>query len=197
MSDPRCQLVAAGYDLMIDTWEVWRAQITEDPRGIWCAELLDRLPAGSRVVELGCGGGTAETRALAERFQLTAVDLSSTQLRRARARVPGADYLLADLTTVELPRGSLDAVAAFYVLNHVPRELLAPLFRRVHAWLRPGGLFLARSAPPTCRAGRGISWALRRTSPATRRERTGSCVPKPESRSFETRSCRSASRRTM
>ena len=143
MSDPRCQLVAAGYDAMIDTWEVWRAQITEDPRGIWCAELLDRLPARSRVVELGCGGGTAETRALAERFQLTAVDLSSTQLRRARARVPGADYLLADLTTVELPRGSLDAVAAFYVLNHVPRELLAPLFRRVHAWLRPGGLFLA------------------------------------------------------
>ena len=74
MSDPRCQLVAAGYDLMIDTWEVWRAQITEDPRGIWCAELLERLRARSRVVELGCGGGTAETRALAERFQMTAVD---------------------------------------------------------------------------------------------------------------------------
>ena len=142
MSDPRSQLIAAGYDAMIDTWEAWKAQIT-GPRDTRCAELLDRLPAGSRVVELGCGGGTAETRAPAERFQLTAVDLSTAQLRRARARVPGADYLLADLTTVELRPGSLAAVAAFYVLNHVPRERLAPLFGRVHAWLRPGGLFLA------------------------------------------------------
>jgi hypothetical protein len=34
-------------------------------------------------------------------------------------------------------------VCAFYALNHVPRELLPALFERVHAWLRPGGLFLA------------------------------------------------------
>ena len=38
MSDPRSELVAAGYDAMIDTWEAWKAQITEDPRDTWCAE---------------------------------------------------------------------------------------------------------------------------------------------------------------
>ena len=57
-------------------------------------------------------------------------------------RVPAADYLHADLTTVEFAARSLDAVASFYVLNHVPRELLAPLFARIHTWLRPGGLLL-------------------------------------------------------
>jgi SAM-dependent methyltransferase len=143
MTDPRTSLVATGYDAMIDTWEAWKERIEDDPRADWCAELLRRLPDGARVVELGCGGGTAETAALAARFRLTGVDLSLAQLARARERVPAAEYLHADLTTVDFPAGALDAVASFYVLNHVPRELLAPLFGRVHAWLRADGLLLA------------------------------------------------------
>lgn len=143
MTDPRTALVAAGYDAMIDTWEAWKAAIEDDPRAEWCGELLDRLPEGARVVELGCGGGTTETRALASRFRLTGVDLSDAQLARARERVPGAEYIHADLTTVEFAAQTVDAVASFYVFNHVPRELLAPLFERIHTWLRPGGLLLA------------------------------------------------------
>ncbi|HET9288565.1 MAG TPA: class I SAM-dependent methyltransferase [Gaiella sp.] len=142
MSDPRTALVAAGYDAMIDTWESWKARITDDPRDEWCDELVTRLPRGARVVELGCGGGTPETQLLAERFRLTGVDLSPEQLRRARQRVPGAAFLHADFTELELEPGSVDAVASFYAFNHVPRELLAGLFARVHGWLAPGGLFL-------------------------------------------------------
>ena len=143
MTDPRTALVAAGYDAMIDTWEAWKADIDDDPRAEWCGELLDRLPEGARVVELGCGGGTVETRALASRFRLTGVDLSEAQVVRARERVPAAECIHADLTTVEFAAQTVDAVASFYVFNHVPRELLAPLFERIHSWLRPGGLLLA------------------------------------------------------
>jgi SAM-dependent methyltransferase len=143
MSDPRTSLVAAGYDAMADTWEQWSAQILDDPRAAWLGKLVERLPDGADVLELGCGNGTAETRELAQRFRLTAVDLSEEQLRRARARVPGATFLHADLTSLEREPGSLDAVCAFYVLNHVPRELLPGLVERIHAWLRPGGLLLA------------------------------------------------------
>ncbi len=38
---------------------------------------------------------------------------------------------------------SFDAVASFYVFNHVPRERLAPLLCDIHGWLVPGGLLLA------------------------------------------------------
>jgi cyclopropane fatty-acyl-phospholipid synthase-like methyltransferase len=143
MTEQRTLLVAAGYDAMIDTWEAWAAQIRDDPRAEWAAELHTRLPEGARVVELGCGGGTDETRALAERLRVTGVDLSREQLARARTRVPNAEFLHADLTELELPSGSVDAVAAFYVFNHVPRELLPALFERIHRWLVPGGLLLA------------------------------------------------------
>jgi len=143
MSDPRTELVGRGYDAMIDTWESWVAQITDDPRHEWTADLAGRLAEGARVLELGCGGGTAETQALAARFRLTGVDLSQRQLERARARVPGAEFVYGDLTAIELDAGSFDAVVAYYSFNHVPRELLAPVFARIHGWLVPGGYFMA------------------------------------------------------
>ena len=142
MNDPRTHLVAAGYDAMTDTWEAWQTQIAQDPREEWREELAARVRPGGRVVELGCGGGTAETAALAERFELVAVDLSQEQLRRARERVPRATFLHADFTNLELEPGSVDAVAAFYSFNHVPRDLLAGLFERIHGWLVPDGLLL-------------------------------------------------------
>ena len=143
MSDRRTRLVAAGYDAMADTWEDWSSHVTDDPRQDWLEELLAVLPPGARVVELGCGNGTRETHELALRTHLTGVDLSEEQLRRARERVPAAEFVHRDLTTIEFDAGSLDAVAAFYVLNHVPRELLPALFERIHRWLRPGGHLLA------------------------------------------------------
>ena len=36
----------------------------------------------------------------------------------------------------------MHAVAAFYSFNHVPRDLLAPLYDRIRSWLVPDGLFL-------------------------------------------------------
>jgi len=143
MSDRRAQLVADGYDAMIDTWESWKAQIDDDPRAEWCEELAWRLVPGARVLELGCGGGTTETRQLASRFELTGIDLSAAQLERARARVPEAVFRQADLAEVEFDPASFDAVAAFYSFNHVPRELLGGLFGRIHFWLVPGGWLLA------------------------------------------------------
>jgi SAM-dependent methyltransferase len=143
VSDPRTALVGAGYDAMADTWEAWSAQVPDDPRHDWFERLVSRLTRGACVVELGCGNGTQETRTLAERFELTGIDLSGAKLERARARVPGATFVQADITAVEFDAGSLDAVCAFYVLNHVPREFLPDLFARVHEWLRPGGFLLA------------------------------------------------------
>ena len=143
MSDPRTALVGAGYDAMADTWETWSSRVANDPRAAWLAELTALLPDSGGVLELGCGNGTAETRELARQFRLTGVDLSAEQLRRARMRIPGAEFLHGDLVELEFPVASFDGVCAFYVLNHVPRELLPALFARIHRWLRPGGVFLA------------------------------------------------------
>ena len=143
MPDPRTQIVADGYDAMGETFAAWREEIVGDPRREWEDELAARLEPGARLLELGCGGGTPETRRLAERFAVTGVDISPRQVERARAAIPEAKFLCADFTELELPAGSFDAVCAFYVFNHVPRELLPPLLANVHGWLRPSGWFVA------------------------------------------------------
>jgi SAM-dependent methyltransferase len=135
MGDPRTQIVADGYGPIGDTFAGWRERIVGDPRQEWEEELTSRLADGSRVLELGCGAGTPETRRLASRFRLTGVDVSPRQVARARAAIPEAEFVCADFTAMELPPESFDAVASFYVFNHVPRDLLAPLLLRIRGWL--------------------------------------------------------------
>jgi SAM-dependent methyltransferase len=140
--DPRTQIVADGYDAMGETFAAWREKAVGDPRREWEDKLVSRLRDGASVLELGCGGGSPETTRLAQRFAVTGVDISPRQVEHARASVPEAEFLCADFTELELPAASFDAVASFYVFNHVPRELLAPLLGHIHTWLVPGGWLL-------------------------------------------------------
>jgi cyclopropane fatty-acyl-phospholipid synthase-like methyltransferase len=142
VTDARTQIVADGYDAIGDTFAAWRERIVGDPRSEWEDALASRLEDGARLLELGCGGGSPETKRLARRFAVTGVDISPQQVKRARVEIPGAEFLCADFSDLELPAGSFDAVASFYVFNHVPRELLAPLLVRIHGWLAPGGRLL-------------------------------------------------------
>ena len=142
MADPRTQLVADGYDVIGETFAEWRERGSGDPRRAWEDKLVSRLADGARILELGCGGGSPETRRLAQRFDVTGVDISPKQVERAQAAVPGATFICADFTDLDLPAASFDAVASFYVFNHVPRELLAGLLTSIHEWLVPGGWLL-------------------------------------------------------
>ena len=142
MTDPRTELVGRGYDAIGERFAEWRDRIVGDPRREWEEELVSRLHAGARVLVLGCGAGVPDTQRLAARFRITGVDISAEQVRRARAAVPDADFVHADITSLELAPGSFDAVVSFYAFNHIPRELLAPTFARIGHWLVPGGLLM-------------------------------------------------------
>ncbi|GHG34494.1 MULTISPECIES: L-histidine N(alpha)-methyltransferase [Amycolatopsis] len=93
-------------------------------------------PAGSRVLEAGCGVG-AQTVHLVARSpgaHLTAVDVSAASLREAKARVRGVDFRQADLFDLD---GEYDHVFVCFVLEHLaePKKALAHL----KTLLRPGG----------------------------------------------------------
>jgi SAM-dependent methyltransferase len=142
MTDPRTRIVAEGYDEIGERFAEWRDRIVGDPRRWWGEQLTSRLSDGARILELGCGTGVPDTQHLAERFRVTGVDISPEQVRRAREGVLEAEFLEADFAADDFDPGTFDAVAAFYVFNHVPRELLASLFGRIRSWLVPEGLFL-------------------------------------------------------
>ena len=142
MADPRTRIVADGYDRMASRYAGWAAETRDAARDELLGELTSRLADGARVLDLGCGAGET-VQALAQRFNVTGLDVSPRQLDGARRRVPKATILLGDATTVEFPAAAFDAVIALYSISHIPREGHAALFRRIAGWLNPGGWLLA------------------------------------------------------
>jgi SAM-dependent methyltransferase len=137
------RVIETGYDAMAERFAAWQQEIEGSTHIERVEALLALLPEQPAILELGVGAGVQSSRLLAERGRLTGVDISGEQLRRARERIPGANFVHADITELELDPASFDAVVAAYVLNHVPQDELGPLVQRVASWLRPGGHFLA------------------------------------------------------
>ena len=155
--DPK-RLVEQGYDRIAGRHHEWGAQARPGEKARYAAVLFERLPGGASVVELGCGSGSTTTERLAERFQLTGVDISARQIELIRQRIPHATFIQADMASLDFPAESFNGVAAFYSIIHVPRAEHAGLLRRIAAWLRPGGILVATMGASSTEAGYDDDW---------------------------------------
>jgi ubiquinone/menaquinone biosynthesis C-methylase UbiE len=142
ITDRRAQTVEAAYDALGARFAEWTARIEGEPLDRFLDELVSRVDKGAQVLELGCGDGRTTER-LAERFDVVGVDISSEQLRLAHAALPETTFIHADLMELDFPRSSFEAITAFYVFMHIPRDDHPELLRRIHLWLKPGGVFIA------------------------------------------------------
>ena len=140
--DPK-DIIERGYDRIGAEYERWSAKANDPARERYLRVVLNGLPEGAAVLDLGCGSGKLLTRRLAERFRVTGVDLSSRMVELARRNVPSATFIRADMASVEFPPDHFAGVCAFYSLTHLPPEDLPVLLRKVQGWLKPGGLFVA------------------------------------------------------
>ena len=134
-------VVAEGYDRIAERYLSWGGG--SDIKDAMLRELMQHIPAGGTVLDLGCGAGIPVASTLAERMSVTGVDISRRQIELARQHVPSGRFIEADMTDVAFPAASFDAVTAFFSLTHVPREQHADLLQKMADWLRPGGLLLA------------------------------------------------------
>jgi SAM-dependent methyltransferase len=144
------ETVRRGYDAVSYRYRADDADADADQYAPWIARVRAEVPAGGSVLDLGCGCGVPVAGALAGDYDVLGVDLSGVQIERARGLVPDAAFIQADMTTLEHPDGSWDAVLALYSMIHVPVDDQPRLIDRIHHWLRPGGLFLATLGHRAC-----------------------------------------------
>lgn len=142
MSQGSRDIVEAGYDSMALAYLKYIADIKGDPRLRFLTDFQAHIPRGSPIADLGCGAGEPCTRLLAQNHDVTGIDISTAQIELAKASIPGATFLKADLSKVTFPSGSVDGVTAFYSLTHLPRDEHAEVFEHVADWLKPDGYFL-------------------------------------------------------
>jgi ubiquinone/menaquinone biosynthesis C-methylase UbiE len=137
------RLVAESYGRIDERYLEWRAAQHREGAEPWIAMLRERIEPGAKVLDLGCGAGIPLTRALAENFDVTGVDISARQIELARANVAGARFINADIAAVDFPPASFDAAMGSYSLIHVPRGEHRAVLGKIARWLKPGGLLLA------------------------------------------------------
>lgn len=105
------------------------------------APFLALLPAGARILELGCGGGQDSEAMIAAGFDVLPTDGSPELARQAEKRLgrPVKQLLFEDIEFVD----EFDGVWANACLLHVPRPSLSAVFARIHRALHAGGVMYA------------------------------------------------------
>ncbi|GAA3016395.1 Methyltransferase domain-containing protein [Actinokineospora globicatena] len=131
--NPAFDLIGKRYDESFVERDV---QIAE------AAWLVEQLPAGARVLDLGCGSGlpTAQ-QLLAAGLSVVGVDESQVMLDLAADHAPGGDFRHGDLRELD-DLGQFDAVVAFFALLMLPKAEIESTLRAIHGVLTGPRLLL-------------------------------------------------------
>lgn len=131
----------------------WYDRLTEDvPYGDFIAFYEKVLAAhgisAQSVLDLACGTGTLTLELARRGYETIGVDMSADMLSEAMDKSLELEqgqpplFLQQELTDLDL-YGTVDcAVSSLDSLNYLPPELLPEVFRRLHLFIAPGGLFI-------------------------------------------------------
>tara|TARA_A100001388_G_scaffold30519_1_gene19584 strand:+ start:760 stop:1695 length:936 start_codon:yes stop_codon:yes gene_type:complete len=102
---------------------------------------LDKLPKGSRILDVGCGiGGSSRILAKYYGFNVTGISISPAQVKRARQLTPSrlnCNFLVMDALDLQFEDGSFDAIWSVEAGAHMnDKTKFADEMLRT---LRPGG----------------------------------------------------------
>jgi SAM-dependent methyltransferase len=97
----------------------------------WIDRFVDLLAPGAAVLDLGCGGGApVAAHMVARGLRVTGVDSSSTLISLCRSRLPGEEWIVADMRTLALHRRFAGILAwdSFFHLHHDDQRAMFAVF---------------------------------------------------------------------
>jgi SAM-dependent methyltransferase len=150
-------IVRTGYDKVSYAYRAESFDYEHSGYKTFLSWLMPKLSASASVLDLGCGCGIPVAQVLSQQYQVTGVDISPIQIKRAHELVPAAKFICADMSTLDFSPDSFDAIVAFYSIIHLPLEEQPALFAKLAQWLKPGAYFLA-SVGHTAWTGTEANW---------------------------------------
>ena len=103
----------------------------------------NKLPVGSEVIEIACGGGYPVTRELVESgLNLWAIDSSKTLLAEFQKRFPNVESKCERVQDSDFFNRKFDAAIAIGFIFLLPESEQVELIKRISNILNPDGQFL-------------------------------------------------------
>jgi SAM-dependent methyltransferase len=107
--------------------------------------MMDALPSGGTVIDIGSGAGMdclLAARRVGPQGRVVGIDMTDAMLARARlgaaeAKLPQARFEKADMTELPLDSGTVDVVISNGVINLAPEK--QKVFNELFRVVRPGG----------------------------------------------------------
>ena len=137
-------MISTPYDHIAEKFHADRTRFRPGEEE-YLTGLLATAARGSTVLDLGCGTGTPIAEWIAARgHRIVGVDGSEAMLAIARKQLPAHRWVHAFIEEVEFAE-TFAAVVCWDALFHLPARHFAPVIRRMHRWLVPGGRLLVSS----------------------------------------------------
>ena len=125
------------YDSAFHSAVAWSGETS--PRR-WRSHLqfISKYKVWGSVLDIGCSSGAFLGYLKGGPWKLHGIEADQGTAERARIRT-GAEVFAGDVLNAHFPHNKFDVITCIDVLEHLsePREVL----RKVHNWLKPGGLF--------------------------------------------------------
>jgi ubiquinone/menaquinone biosynthesis C-methylase UbiE len=106
-------------------------------------QFIARLPAGSTILDCGCGPGMDTERFSQLGYKVTAIDLSDRFVELVRKRVPNARVEKMDMRNLAFPKAAFAGLWASFSLLHIRASEIQETLSGFNSVLRDGGLFFA------------------------------------------------------
>lgn len=138
-NDPHISKGMLEAHLDLDTDAASRKPAFIDRSVDWIVSLL---PAGAKLLDIGCGPGLYTSRFAQRGLQVTGLDFSERSVAYARAHDPHSAYVVQDYLAMEYI-DLFDAITLIWCdYGALTPEDRVELVQRVYRALKPGGLFL-------------------------------------------------------
>ena len=121
----------------------WGDYYLDDCRQGLAEQILPRIPAGGRVLDLCCGTGQLARWLTAFGFEVVGLDGSEAMLDHAKRNAPKAELVCKDARSFSFKQPFDAVLSTFDSINHFASlDDVSRVFENVHAALEPGGMFV-------------------------------------------------------
>lgn len=142
MSDPAARILGLYHDHAAEFARLRGRQLSEAG---WFDRFLALQPANPAVLDLGCGNAEPLGRYMAGKgARITGVDGAPAMITRARAALPGQEWLLADMRGLDLGR-RFNGILAWNSFFHLPPEDQPAMFATFARHAAPGAALMFTS----------------------------------------------------